>query len=91
MFANGCPCTKAALVAGVVAVAGAEGVMCGGCPCVLAGVLWAGGVIAGCMFANGCPCTKAALVAGVVAVAGADGCPSVLAVGAGGWLLCGGE
>ena len=31
MFANGCPCTKAALVAGVVAVAGADG-----CPCVLA-------------------------------------------------------
>jgi hypothetical protein len=27
MFANGCPCTKAALVAGVVEVAGAEGVI----------------------------------------------------------------
>ena len=35
-----------ALVAGVAVVAGAGGVICGGCPCVLsgvlAGVLWAG-------------------------------------------------
>ena len=82
------PCTKAALVAGVVVVAGAGGVICGGCPCVLADVLeWAGvpGYIGGCMFAGACPCPlAAALVAGVVVVAGAGGvicggCPCVLA------------